>query len=67
MNCLKVLLREKSKELYTQGEEMTLLVGRKDNNVSYKKELVRNWNLQFTNFYSKLHVAFNTLIKQNRF
>ena len=42
MNCLKVLLREKSKELYTQGEEMTLLVGRKDNNVSYKKELVRN-------------------------
>ena len=67
MNCLKVLLREKSKELYTQGEEMTLLVGRKDNNVSYKKELVRNWNLQFTIFYRKLHVAFNTLIKQNRF
>ena len=32
---------------------MTLLVGRKDNNVSYRKELVRNQNLQFTDFYSK--------------
>lgn len=46
---------------------MTLAVCRKDNNPSYRLETIRKWYLQFTNFYRKLHVAFNALIKQKGF